>query len=99
MYGADRGLVKMWRKTNALRFENVMLKTKTVSARALPEGVEVTFALPHEGDTTPAPWVYDLVLQAIGCMCNGMNSCAEVNAKAFNAHTILSFAYSDPEVA
>ncbi|HPH15235.1 MAG TPA: FAD-dependent oxidoreductase, partial [Burkholderiaceae bacterium] len=44
MQGADRDLVKIWQKMNAPRFDNIMLKTKTVSARALPEGIEVTFA-------------------------------------------------------
>jgi dihydrolipoamide dehydrogenase len=49
MQGADRDLVKIWQKMNAKRFDNIMLKTKTVSARALPEGIEVTFesAEPH----------------------------------------------------
>ena len=48
-----------------------MLKTKTVSARALPEGIEVTFASAEEGGTAPAPQVYDLVLQAVGRTPNG----------------------------
>ena len=51
---------------NTKRFNNIMRKTKTVSARALPEGIEVTFALVKEGGTCPAPQVYDLVLQAVG---------------------------------
>ena len=50
MQGADRDLVKIWQKMNAKRFDNIMLKTKTVSARALPEGIEVTFAAAEEGD-------------------------------------------------
>ena len=32
MTGADRDLVKVWEKKNAPRFDNLMLKTKTVSA-------------------------------------------------------------------
>ncbi len=44
MQGADRDPVKIWQKLNAKRFDNIMLKTKTVSARALPEGIEVTSA-------------------------------------------------------
>ena len=36
MQGADRDLVKIWQKMNAPRFDNIMLKTKTVGARALP---------------------------------------------------------------
>ena len=66
MQGADRDLVKIWQKMNAKRFDNIMLKTKTVSARALPEGIEVTFAAAEEGVKVPEPQVYDLVLQAVG---------------------------------
>jgi hypothetical protein len=33
MQGADRDLVKVWQKMNAPRFDNIMLKTKTVGAR------------------------------------------------------------------
>lgn len=34
MQGADRDLVKVWQKMNAGRFDNIMLKTKTVGAEA-----------------------------------------------------------------
>ena len=34
MQGADRDLVKVWEKMNAGRFDKVMLKTKTVGAKA-----------------------------------------------------------------
>ena len=34
MQGADRDLVKVWQKINAPRFDNIMLKTKTVGAEA-----------------------------------------------------------------
>jgi dihydrolipoamide dehydrogenase len=77
MQGADRDLVKIWQKMNAKRFDNIMLKTKTVSARALPEGIEVTFASADEGGTAPAPQVYDLVLQAVGRTPNGKKIAAE----------------------
>jgi len=77
MQGADRDLVKIWQKMNAKRFDNIMLKTKTVSARALPEGIEVTFAPAEEGGTAPAPQVYDLVLQAVGRTPNGKKISAE----------------------
>ena len=33
MLGADRDLVKVWQKLNAPRFDNIMLKTKTVERR------------------------------------------------------------------
>ena len=38
MAGADRDLVKVWEKMNAKRFDKIMLKTKTVSAKATPQG-------------------------------------------------------------
>ena len=77
MQGADRDLVKIWQKMNAPRFDNIMLKTKTVGARALPEGIEVTFAPAEEGGTCPAPQVYDLVLQAVGRTPNGKKIAAD----------------------
>jgi len=68
MQGADRDLVKVWQKHNDHRFDNVMLKTKTVSAEAKDDGIHVTF----EGEKAPAePQVYDLVLQAVGRTPNG----------------------------
>lgn len=77
MQGADRDLVKVWQKMNAKRFDNIMLKTKTVGAKATPEGIEVTFAAAEEGGTAPAPQVYDLVLQAVGRTPNGKKIAAE----------------------
>src|SRR5205823_4588451 len=68
MTGADRDLVKVWEKKNAGRFENVMLKTKTVAAEATPEGIKVRF----EGEKAPAqPQLYDMVLVAVGRSPNG----------------------------
>ncbi|WP_423455571.1 dihydrolipoyl dehydrogenase [Ottowia sp. VDI28] len=67
MQGADRDLVKVWQKMNAPRFDNIMLKTKTVAAKATEAGIEVTF----EGEGAPAPQTYDLVLQAVGRSPNG----------------------------
>ena len=77
MQGADRDLVKIWQKMNAKRFDNIMLKTKTVGAKATPEGIEVTFAAAEEGGTAPAPQVYDLVLQAVGRTPNGKKIAAD----------------------
>ncbi|NCP41681.1 MAG: dihydrolipoyl dehydrogenase, partial [Rhodoferax sp.] len=71
MQGADRDLVKIWQKMNAPRFDNIMLKTKTVAAEATPEGIKVTFAPAEEGGTCPEPQTYDLVLQAVGRSPNG----------------------------
>jgi len=68
MQGADRDLVKVWQKMNAGRFDNIMLKTKTVGAEAKADGIYVTF----EGEGAPKePQRYDLVLQAVGRVPNG----------------------------
>ncbi len=77
MQGADRDLVKIWQKMNAPRFDNIMLKTKTVGAKATPAGIEVTFAAAEEGGTAPAPQTYDLVLQAVGRTPNGKKIAAD----------------------
>ncbi|MFO6421639.1 dihydrolipoyl dehydrogenase [Hylemonella sp. W303a] len=74
MQGADRDLVKVWDKMNKHRFDNVMLKTKTVGAQATPQGIKVQF----EGlDGTKSEGVYDLVLQAVGRTPNGKKIAAE----------------------
>ncbi len=77
MQGADRDLVKVWQKMNAPRFDNIMLKTKTVGAKATPDGIEVMFEATESGVTAPAPQVYDLVLQAVGRTPNGKKLGAE----------------------
>lgn len=74
MQGADRDLVKVWQKMNAPRFDNLMLKTKTVAAEAKKDGIYVTF----EGEGAPKePQRYDLVLQAVGRSPNGKKIGAE----------------------
>ena len=74
MQGADRDLVKVWEKMNAGRFDKVMLKTKTVGAKATDAGIEVSF----EGEQAPAgPQVYDLVLVSVGRSPNGKKIGAE----------------------
>ncbi|ARP86974.1 dihydrolipoyl dehydrogenase [Bordetella genomosp. 9] len=74
MQGADRDMVKVWQKMNAPRFDNIMLKTKTVAAEAKPDGIYVTF----EGEGAPKePQRYDLVLQAVGRSPNGKKIGAE----------------------
>lgn len=68
MLGADRDLVKVWQKMNAPRFDNIMLKTKTVGAEATKKGILVKF----EGEGAPKEaQLYDLVLQAVGRVPNG----------------------------
>jgi len=84
MLGADRDLVKVWQKLNAPRFDNIMLKTKTVSAEARAAGIFVKF----EGEGALKEQVYDLVLQAVGRIPNGKRIGAEaagvnVNERGF----------------
>jgi len=71
MQGADRDLVKVWQKMNVPRFDNIMLKTKTVAAKATTAGIEVTFAAAEPGGSAPEPQTYDIVLQAVGRTPNG----------------------------
>ncbi|MBK6009081.1 dihydrolipoyl dehydrogenase [Ramlibacter ginsenosidimutans] len=74
MQGADRDLVRVWQKMNTPRFDNIMLKTKTVGAEATKDGILVRF----EGEQAPKePQVYDLVLQAVGRSPNGKKIGAE----------------------
>jgi len=74
MQGADRDLVKVWQKMNAPRFDNIMLKTKTVGGEATKDGILVKF----EGEGAPKdPQLYDMVLQAVGRTPNGKRIGAE----------------------
>ena len=73
MQGADRDLVKVWQKLNAPRFDNIMLKTKTIGAEATSDGILVKF----EGEGKLKEQVYDLVLQAVGRVPNGKRIGAE----------------------
>ena len=68
MQGPDRDAVKVWEKQNAHRFDNIMLKTKTVAVEAKDDGLWVKF----EGDKAPAePVRYDMILQSAGRAPNG----------------------------
>jgi dihydrolipoamide dehydrogenase len=81
MLGADRDLVRVWQKMNAPRFDNIMLKTKTVGAEATKDGILVRF----EGEGAPKePQVYDLVLQAVGRSPNGRKIGADKAGVAVN---------------
>ena len=77
MQGADRDLVKIWQKMNVPRFDAIMLKTKTVGAKATAAGIEVTFESAEPGGKAPAPQIYDLVLQAVGRTPNGKKISAD----------------------
>lgn len=74
MPGADRDLVKVWQKMNEKRFDNIMLKTKTVGVEAKKDGIYVTF----EGENAPsAPVRYDMVLMSVGRAPNGKKISAD----------------------
>jgi dihydrolipoamide dehydrogenase len=53
MQGADRDLVKVWQKMNAKRFDNIMLKTKTVGARGHTRRHQGDSCASLEGGTAP----------------------------------------------
>ncbi len=72
MQGADRDLVKVWQKMNAPRFDNIMLKTKTVGGEATKDGILVRFESTGGSEGAPKePQLYDMVLQAVGRVPNG----------------------------
>ncbi|MER2553544.1 MAG: dihydrolipoyl dehydrogenase [Thauera sp.] len=74
MQGPDADAVKVWEKQNAHRFDNIMLKTKTVAVEAKEDGLWVKF----EGEKAPAdPVRYDLILQSAGRSPNGRKIGAE----------------------
>ena len=86
MQGADRDLVKVWQKMNAHRFDHIMLKTKTVAAKATNKGIEVSF----EGEGAPPPQTYDLVLQAVGRSPNGAKIGADKAGVAVSERGFIS---------
>ena len=74
MQGADRDLVKVWQKMNEKRFDNIMLKTKTVGVEARKDGIYVTF----EGESAPKePVRYDMALMSVGRAPNGKKISAD----------------------
>jgi dihydrolipoamide dehydrogenase len=75
----DCDLVKTWQNMNAKHFDNIMLKTKTrtVGAKATPEGIEVSFESAEPGGSAPAPQVCDLVLQVVGRTLNSKKIAAD----------------------
>ncbi len=90
MQGADRDLVKVWQKHNAPRFDNIMLGTRTVSAKATDNGIEVTFAAAQDGGKAPPPQVYDMVLQAVGRAPNGRKIGADKAGVAVSERGFIS---------
>ncbi|MEP7156608.1 MAG: dihydrolipoyl dehydrogenase [Betaproteobacteria bacterium] len=92
MQGADRDLVKVWQKMNEKRFDNIMLKTKTVGVEAKMDGIYVTF----EGENAPKePQRYDMALVSVGRAPNGKNIGAD---KAGIAVTDRGFIHVDSQM-
>jgi dihydrolipoamide dehydrogenase len=65
--GADRDVVKPLQRRIEKRYEAILLRTKVTRLEALPEGLRATF----EGESAPAPQVYDRVLLSVGRRPNG----------------------------
>ncbi len=87
MAGADRDLVRVWERKNKPRFDQVMLKTKTVAVEALEEGLKVTF----EGAKAPAePQLYDMILSAVGRSPNGKRIGADKAGVAVDERGFIS---------
>jgi dihydrolipoamide dehydrogenase len=96
MQGADRDLVKVWQKFNAHRFDNIMLKTKTVGVEAKPDGIYVTFEGAGDQNTAPkTPVRYDMVLMSVGRAPNGKKISAD---KAGVAVTDRGFIETDKQM-
>ena len=92
MQGADRDLVKVWLKMNEKRFDNIMLKMKTVGVEAKKDGIYVTF----EGDAAPKEAQrYDMVLVSVGRAPNGKKLSAD---KAGVAVTERGFIETDKQM-
>ena len=101
MQGADRDLVKVWLKMNEKRFDNIMLKTKTVAVEAKPDGIYVTFEGSSEATAAPKkpvpkePVRYDMVLMSVGRAPNGKKIGAD---KAGVAVTDRGFIETDKQM-
>jgi dihydrolipoamide dehydrogenase len=78
MQGADRDLVKVWLKMNEKRFDNIMLKTKTIGVEAKKDGIYVTFEGAGDNNAAPNDAVrYDMVLMSVGRAPNGKKISAD----------------------
>ncbi|HEU5282542.1 MAG TPA: dihydrolipoyl dehydrogenase [Burkholderiales bacterium] len=65
--GVDRDLIRPLQRRIEKRYEAIHLKTKVTRLESLPEGLRATF----EGESAPAPQVYDRVLLSVGRRPNG----------------------------
>ncbi len=72
MQGPDRDAVKVWEKQNTQRFDNIMLKTRTVAVEAKDDGLWVKFeGVDGKGGAPAEPVRYDMILQSAGRSPNG----------------------------
>ncbi len=90
MQGADRDLVKVWQKMNAPRFDNIMLKTKTVGAQATKDGILVKFEAADGTTGAVKEQLYDMVLQAVGRVPNGKRVGADKAGVAVSERGFIS---------
>jgi dihydrolipoamide dehydrogenase len=96
MQGADRDLVKVWLKMNEKRFDNIMLKTKTVGVEAKADGIYVKFEGTDDKSAAPKdPVRYDMVLMSVGRAPNGKKISAD---KAGVAVTDRGFIETDKQM-
>ena len=78
--GADRDLVRPLERRIQKRYEAIMLNTRVARLETQKEGLLASF----EGDTAPAPQVFDRVLVAVGRRPNGGEIGAEAAGVAVN---------------
>jgi dihydrolipoamide dehydrogenase len=88
MPGPDRDAVKIWEKKNSVRFDRVMLKTKTVAVDARGDGLYARFEN-AEGGVSKDETRYDMILQSVGRVPNGLRIDAEKAGIAVDARGFI----------
>jgi dihydrolipoamide dehydrogenase len=78
--GVDRDVVRVLSKRIEKRYESILLNTKVSRIEPQTDGLRVTF----EGDSAPAPQVYDYILMAVGRRPNGREIKAEAAGVTVN---------------
>ncbi|MEL7060297.1 MAG: dihydrolipoyl dehydrogenase [Acidobacteriota bacterium] len=85
MPGTDRDLVKPLETRLRGAYEDILLNTKVTAVEPITEGLKVTF----EGESAPAPRVFDRVLSAVGRRPNGDRIGAEAAGLEVDARGFL----------
>ncbi|MDR1163677.1 MAG: dihydrolipoyl dehydrogenase [Candidatus Accumulibacter sp.] len=88
MPGPDRDAVRIWEKKNSARFDRVMLGTKTVAVEARDDGVYARFESADGGAPIEASR-YDMILQSVGRVPNGLKIDAEKAGVAVDARGFI----------